>query len=134
MAIRATIVSSGTKGETAMRLSLSRSQVEERGFFGGHKGMKFQLSCRAELSPQEDALITKYKADGELLAVIVLDDEQPQGDALLHIRDLVSGRSYECKNVATLLAVEEKVKTACQNFKTLLTVMESFGGEEVMEF
>ncbi|MGR3174584.1 MAG: hypothetical protein ACUZ8N_08310 [Candidatus Scalindua sp.] len=38
------------------------------------------------------------------------------------------------RDQADLLNNEDIVKNACQEFKTLLTVMETFGGEEVVEF
>lgn len=41
---------------------------------------------------------------------------------------------YEVRDVTELLNYEETVKGACGNFKTLLMVMNSFGGEETFEF
>ncbi len=113
-----------------MKLIIRRSQAEEKSFFGGHKGMKFLLSCRTELTPQEQDLIKQYKAEEEMLTSFVLEDEP----RLLGIKELVSGTNYQCKDVTTLLEVEDRIKTACKNFKTLLEVMSSFGGEEVVEF
>ena len=115
-----------------MKLIIKRSQAAEKGLFGGHKGMKFLLSCRGELSPEEQDLIKKYKAENELLAVFEL--EGSKAPHILSISALVEGRNYECKDVGNLLEVEGKIKTACENFKTLLTVMRTFGGEEVIEF
>lgn len=116
-----------------MKLIIKRDQEQEKGLFGGDKGMKFLLSCRAELTPEEQNLIKKYKAEREMLAVISLEDVPKQSD-LLFINDLITGKAYKCKNVISLLDVEDKIKKACENFKTLLVVMASFGGEEVIEF
>jgi hypothetical protein len=114
-----------------MKLIIKRDQKQEKGLFGGDKGMKFLLSCRTELTPEEQSLIKKYKAEQKTLGVISLG-EDPTG--LLSINDLIIGKTYECKDVITLLDVEDKVKKACENFKTLLVVMDSFGGEEVIEY
>ncbi len=51
----------------------------------------------------------------------------------LRIQDLVKGRTQEVDDVETLLNNEEVIKSACQAFKDLLSVMSSFGGEEVIE-
>jgi len=116
-----------------MRLVIKRSQAEQVGIFGGHKGMKFLLACRVDLTPEESGLVTKYKAEHELLTHIKIGDDVKQS-GFLFIKDLVAGKSYECKNVTELLQAEEEIKKGCENFKTLLTVMTSFGGEEVIEF
>lgn len=118
-----------------MKLIIKRDQSQVKGIFGGDKGMKFLLSCRAELTPDEQSLIAKYKTEHELLATIYIEGDTKQS-GLLFIKDLVAaaGKTYECKDVFTLLDVEDKIKKACENFKTFLIVMASFGGEEVVEY
>lgn len=44
------------------------------------------------------------------------------------------GKTYEVSDVTTLLNNEEVIKEACNEFKTLLAVMASFGGKEVIQF
>lgn len=114
-----------------MKLIIKRDQKQEEGSFGGGKDMKFLLSCRIELTPEEQSLIKKYKVEQKMLAAISID---PKQSGLLFINDLIIGKTYECKNVITLLDVEDKIKKACENFKALLAVMDSFGGEEVIEY
>ena len=46
-----------------MKLTIKRDQADVKGVFGGHKGMKFLLSYRVELTPEEQGLITRYKAE-----------------------------------------------------------------------
>jgi len=116
-----------------MKLIIKRDQKQEKGLFGGDKGMKFLLSCRTELTPEEQSLIKKYKPEREMLAAISLE-EDPKQSGLLFINDLIIGKTYECKDVITLLYVGDKIKKACENFKTLLVVMDSFDGEEVIEY
>ncbi len=114
-----------------MRLLISRNQKEQKGIFGGHKGMSFSLSCRVELTAEENALIARYRAEDQPLTYRTVGDTQIPG---LKIGDLVRGTYHEVRDVTELLNYEETIKGACGNFKTLLAVMNSFGGEEVIEF
>ena len=114
-----------------MKLIIKRDQKEQKGVFGGHKGMNFLLSCRVDLTPEEQELISRYKVEEYTLTYKTVGDTQVPG---LKIGDLVRGTSYEVKDVTTLLNNEEVIKGACKDFKTLLLVMASFGGEEVIEF
>jgi hypothetical protein len=50
------------------------------------------------------------------------------------ITSLMHGVSQELKDISILLNNEEQIKNGCTNFKTLLGVMATFGGEEVVEF
>jgi len=112
-----------------MKLSLTRNQTEQKGLFGGHKGMNFSLAFKVDLDPDEKNLIARYKAGQEPIAV---DLDNPQ--TFLTIESLTAGKSYVRKNVGDLLEAEEKIRDACGNFKMLLKVMSTFGGEEIVEF
>jgi len=114
-----------------MKLVIRRDQKEQKGVFGGHKGMTFLLSCRVELTSEEQELIARYRAEDHPLTYRTVRDVQVPGHT---IGDLVRGVSYELKDVTTLLSNEDIIKDACKDFKTLLVVMASFGGEEVIEF
>ena len=113
-----------------MKLTIRRDQSAKKGLFGGHKGMNFSLFCRVEISQEEQELINKYKVQEHVLTWREYQDSQVPG---LTVQDLVQGKTSEIGDVATLLNNEEVIKSACQDFKTLLTVMASFGGEEVIE-
>lgn len=114
-----------------MKLIIKRDQQVQKGIFGGHKGMTFLLSCRVELSPEEEALIEKYKVEDYVLTYT----KTSSGETRIHsIRSLMQGATEEAKDITTLLNNEEIIKDACKNFKTLLEVMATFGGEEVIEF
>jgi hypothetical protein len=113
-----------------MKLIISRDQAAKKGLFGGHKGMSFSLSCRAEISPDEKALIEKYKVHEHVLTWRETDGGRLPG---VTVNDLVSGKTYELDDVTTLLNNEEVIKGACQDFKNLLLVMASFGGQETIE-
>lgn len=93
--------------------------------------MSFSLSCRVELTPDENALIARYRAEDQPLTYRTVGDTQIPG---LKIGDLVRGTYHELRDVTELLNYEDTIKAACGSFKTLLMVMNSFGGEEVVEF
>ena len=50
------------------------------------------------------------------------------------ISSLMQGVTEEMKDITILLNNEDIIKRACEDFKTLLTVMATFGGEDVIEF
>jgi hypothetical protein len=113
-----------------MKLTIRRDQSAKKGLFGGHKGMNFSLFCQVEISQKEQELIDKYKVQEH-----VLTWQEHEGTQIpsLTVQDLVQGKTTEIGDVATLLNNEEVIKGACQDFKNLLMVMASFGGEEVIE-
>lgn len=113
-----------------MKLTIKRDQSAKKGFFGGHKGMTFSLYCKVEISPEEQGLIDKYKVNEHVLTWRQGDNGQVPG---ITVRNLVDGHTTEIQDVATLLNNEDVIKGACQDFKNLLLVMASFGGEEVIE-
>jgi len=113
-----------------MKLIIRRDQSAKKGFFGGHKGMRFSLYCRVEISQEEQELIDKYKVHDHVLTWRKTEGGQIPG---LTVGDLVRGKTYELDDVTTLLNNEEVIKEACLDFKNLLLVMASFGGEEVIE-
>src|SRR5262245_55798783 len=112
-----------------MRLVIKRGQKEERGLLGGTKGVTFKLSCQVQISKEEYQLVNKYQAGSYILKNYKRDDNK-----LLTISNLLHGVNYELKDVTTLIEREAIIKQACEEFKILLTVMASFGGEEVIEF
>lgn len=114
-----------------MKLIIKRNQRDEKGIFGGHKGVNFILSCRVELTDEERELIDRYKAWDYPLTYKEIGGTQV---ANYTVDALVNGRTQEVKDVATLLHNEEVVKKACDDFKNLLQIMTTFGGEEVIEY
>jgi len=114
-----------------MKLIINRNQSAKTGLFGGHKGMSFVLTCRVELTPQETALIAKYKAESHPLTFRTVNGNQvPQNT----VSTLMQGVTQELSDITILLENEQVIKNACAGFKQLLTVMATFGGEEVFEF
>lgn len=115
-----------------MKLVIKRDQKAQTGLLGGHKGMIFLLSCRVELTPEEQELVKKYKAESHPLTFVTdrEGNEVPKDTVI----SLMRGVTEEVKDITVLLNNEEVIKDACQGFKTLLDVMATFGGEEVIEF
>ncbi len=121
-----------------MKLLISRDQ--KKGLLGGK--MKFILKARAEVTDEEKDNIAKYKMGNTLLYTNLED----RGSGLLgmlsraamaieiKVDDLVKGKQVECKDIIEMLALEEQVKEACNNFKNVLEAAASFGGEEIVEF
>ena len=50
-----------------MKLIIRRDQAAKKGLFGAHKGMRFSLYCRVEISPEEQNLIDTYKVYDHVL-------------------------------------------------------------------
>lgn len=115
-----------------MKLVIKRDQKAQTGLLGGHKGMIFLLSCRVELTSEEQELIKRYKAEMHPLTFIT--DREGNKITKDTVSSLMRGVTEELKDITILLNNEEVVKEACKGFKTLLVVMATFGGEEVIEF
>ena len=126
------------EGEDATKLIIKRNQADVNGIFGGHrghKGARFKLQDRAQVSPEERAPIDRYKVADHILASYT-QARKGSSEAVnsqLSVSDLVNGKSVETDTISTLLELEEAIKAGCKNLKDLLMVMNTFGGEEVIE-
>lgn len=114
-----------------MKLYLRRGQA--KGMLGG---TSFELTARVELTPDESSLVSKYKADKEVLLEkqIAIPFMNRTVALNINIGTLTKGQSFKCKDIADVLNYEGGVREACQNFKTYLDAMKNFGGEEVIDF
>ena len=119
-----------------MKLIIKRNQKAQTGIFGGHKGTIFILSYSVELTPEEQALVAKYRVEDYPLMKVTGADVTMLTDtiALMSLKELTHGRTEELKDIGVLLNTEEVIKDACKGFKIFLEVMASFGGKEVFEF
>ena len=126
-----------------MKLLLRRNQKS-----GGLMGNKitFTLDVRAELSEKEKEDIKKYKM-GEMM-LYERREMIDRGHGLLgmasrmafkminltvSVDDLTKGKTIDAKDIVEMLAIEEQVKEAAQNFKAVLNAASTFGGEQVIE-
>lgn len=112
-----------------LKLIIKRDQNTKTGWLGNTT--KFKLDYRAELTPDEAALVDKYDVGSHPLLFIRKDGEQVP---CLTVASLLRGQTDKLEDVTTLLSTEENLKSACRHFRNLLEVMATFGGEEVLEF
>lgn len=112
-----------------MRLIIKRDQEQKKGILGGNKGIDFKLHCQVELTPEESALIEKAKVGEYMLAEYTNNGV----DLTLRVDGLTQGITSTVPDVQKLLGLEDEIKNGCQNLKSLLQVIGSFGGEEVIE-
>jgi hypothetical protein len=107
----------------------------------------YVLEVRTELSAEENGWIDKYRFGNQLLYVKkpMPSDANANslggvGMMLLHhalnitvsVNDLRNGKKIECKDIMEMLAAEEQIKEAAQNFAAALRAASQFGGEEVI--
>lgn len=116
-----------------MKLTIRRNQADVKGLFGGHKGVRFTLSGQVAVSDQERGLIDRYKVGEYILAEYEVQMGKENVQFHLSVNDLIKGKSVETDSITTLLQLEEKLKEGCGNLKSLLKVMATFGGEEVVD-
>ena len=121
-----------------MKLVLRRRQRDKKGMLGGHKGMLFVLYAKVELTPEENGLVTRYKAHGFSLGSYEAKASKLDSFKIefnVTVGELLQGyETKEVPDVIELLGLEREIKNSCQNFKNLLMVIASFDGEEVIEY
>ena len=99
-----------------MKLVVSRSQKDTPA------GMRFVLSCRLEVSPEETDLIKRYAPAYRFCKL---------GD----IWGLVGqGVTLEDKDVTDLLDREDKLRKACQGLRAYLQSAQQYQGQDEIEF
>lgn len=117
-----------------MKLIIRREQAEKKGLLGGNKGMEFRLNCQVELSPEENVLVEKAKVGDYVLTTYTIFENKRGGtESELTVNNLIRGMTSVVMDVQKLLDLEDQVKNGCANLKSLLSVIESFGGEEIVE-
>lgn len=137
-----------------MKLQLRRDQ--KAGLLGK---IAFTLDIRAQLSPEEQAHIKKYKLGDTIL--YQRDSPKDTGpvqyqsnvwkalgtftrlmgavfkyrvlNLTIQVKDLEDGKRIEVKDIMEMLAVEAQIKEAAHTFKQILDVSAHFGGEEIIE-
>lgn len=125
-----------------MKLLLRRNQ---KSGMMGMGSIVFSIDARAELTPPEAENVKKYKM-GKTMLYKKFDVEGGRGllglasrlaykmlNIEITIDDLVGGKHVECKDIVEMIAVEEQIREACQNFKAVLDTAAHFGGEQIIE-
>jgi len=116
-----------------MKLEIWRDQSDVKGLFGGHKGVSFKLITRVQLSPEETALIAKYKVGDDVVATYELPGGRVDIPFRITISQLMAGYTVNTRDIATMIELEEMIKSRCTNLKNWLHVMSTFGGYEAVE-
>lgn len=98
---------------------------------GGHKGVSFTLTYRLVLTPEEMALVQRYKLEEHALTWRTIQGERMPDDT---IANMVAGRTQTLSDVTTLIRNEDIVKDACDNLPVLFEIVRTFGGEEVIDY
>jgi len=113
-----------------MQLAITRDQADKRGVFGGHKGVEFSLYVELRLTLEERQLVDRYKLNMYTLTYTNYNGQRvPQ----ITVDQAVRGVSQTMSGVETLVSNERIIKEAAEDFKLLLDVARSFGGEEIVE-
>lgn len=114
-----------------MRLNIQRKQNEVRGMLGGSKGFTFTLSYRVDLTQAERGVVDKYKLMDYPVTFTTFQGTSIPDDT---IGKLLNGASQTVNSVETLLKNEEVIKRSCDSLPTLFAVIQSFGGNEVIDY
>jgi len=114
-----------------MKLKIRRNQAQQKGLFGGNKGVLFSIEFKVEFTPEEKALIDRYKL--EPMRVTSYEPLEAKETRNVDIADLIRGFSATTAGLGTLQELESNVVTACQRLKTHLSVATTFGGEDTVE-
>lgn len=114
-----------------MQLVISRNQGS--GMLGG---VKFEINAKVELTQTEAEITKKYKADKEILLKneIKIPFTGKSIDLAITIGSLTAGQKFKCSDISEIIECEKNIKEACESFKAYIEVMNSFGGQEVIEF
>lgn len=104
----------------------------------GSKGMikkspTFALHVRAELTPDEEALIKQCGAGDTILHQWAVGRKQDI-ELTATVDGIIKGTQISCEHFIDLIETEDSIKTACGNFKALLERAATFGEEVVLEF
>jgi hypothetical protein len=122
--------------EDRMQLKIKRNQRETKGLLFG-SNVEIELAYSVNVSTEERTLLEKYGMKN-----LVLFSRK-----LLHVEkevnytasDLINGNTFkspikgDINSFANILEIEESITDAAKKLKMVLTVLESFGGESVIE-
>ena len=84
------------------------------------------------MTEEEKDLIAKYKAEYQPLTYTT--DREGRDIPQYTVNSLTAGITERIQDITVLLNNEEAIKEACKGFKTLLDVMSTFGGEDIIEY
>jgi len=118
-----------------MKLRLTRSQQDQKGLFGGHKGVNFSLNYKLDVSAEEKQLVDHYKVAGFVVHRYEAgrsSDGEPWIQSI-HVGDLVNGSSLKLRDFGEITGAEAAIVNGANTLKQLIEQMRKFGGEEIIE-
>lgn len=92
------------------------------------KTIAFAMNVRVDASDDERQAIAKYR-----LGDAVLYSNPDRGLEAVTVNNLMNGRKFVCRDIVEMLNMEEEIKQAAANLKSVLHAATQFGGEEVLE-
>jgi len=113
-----------------MQLAIIRDQADKRGMLGGHKGVNFSLYYELRLTEHERQLVERYRLGTYALTFQTLRGQEMPGTT---VAQAMQGQMRTMESVAVLVKNEKVIKEAVEDFKILLDVASTFGGEDVIE-
>lgn len=114
-----------------MKLIINRSQHDQKGMLGGHKGVQFTLRYRLELTDEEQQLVERYRLSAHTITTRTFQGREIPGTS---IADMLRGQSNIVSDVTHLIREENVIKNACDELPVLFDVCRSFGGDEVIAY
>lgn len=114
-----------------MKLLIRRNQVDQgKSLFGANKGVLFSLYYRLILDSEEAAIVERYKLGEHPLTFRNYQGTDVPGDT---VADALKGVTQTIPSVTILVQNEDVIKAGCQDFKVLLAIATTFGGEETVD-
>lgn len=122
-----------------MKLKITRGQTVQTDRKGRSEGVLFEFSCQLHLDHHEQELVERYRQDRFPITFLMMDDvrdyrPRSEDDRNLTLARLGEGWSVESKFATDPKRTEAKIKEECENFKALLLTLESYGGQEEIEY
>lgn len=113
-----------------MQLAIIRDQVDKRGMLGGHKGVNFSLYYELRLTERERRLVEQYRLGSHALTYQAIRGQEMPSTT---VAQAIQGIMQTMDSVAVLVNNEKVIKEAVEEFKLLLDVASTFGGEDVID-
>lgn len=112
-----------------MRLRILRN--ESKGMLGG---ISFEYTIKIDVSPQESALIQKYRGEREIIYSTERALLGQKWEINFTLGDFIKGKTIKSRNIVEMIALEEATTSACKSIKVVLNALAKIGQEEVIEF
>ena len=122
-----------------MKLTIARNQTQQTDRKGRSEGAFFEFSCRLQLESHDQELVDRYGQTRYPITFIRMDDirdwrPRNDDDRIITVASLVEGWSGSSRFSTDLRRVEATIIDGCAEFNELLLSMESYGGQEEIQF